>query len=120
MTKKTLDEYRFELRCYLTKSGLDNVDDFIDNYEKLLKLSEPVKYKHIGLLRVPKDIYDACKVVVPKEVLQRFENRLQHYLNTEKDLNKIYKFRNNITGQFIDLYNEWSNVTTEEAKSKYN
>lgn len=120
MSKKTLDECRFELRCYLVKAGLDNVDDFIDNYEKLLKLSEPVKYKHIGLLRIPLDIYNACKAVVPKDVLQRFENRLQHYLNTEKDINKIYKFRNNICEQFIDLYNEWSNVTTEEIRKYYN
>lgn len=118
--KKTLDDYRFELNIYLRQAGCENVEDFISNYERLLKLSEPVKYKHIGILRVPQDIYDACKTVVPKEVLQRFENRLQHYLNTEKDLRKLIRFRNNISVQFIDLYNEWSNVNTEESKSKYN
>lgn len=120
MTKKTIDDYRFELNMYLRRAGLDEPSDFIEKYEKILRLSEPIKYKHLGILRVPEDVYKACQNVVPKEVLQRFENRLQHYLNTEKDIAKIIRFRNNISEQFLDLYNEWSNVTTEEAKSKYN
>lgn len=118
--KKTIDDYRFELNIYLQKAGLEEPSDFIEKYEKALKMAEPVKYKHLGILRVPEDLYKACQAIVPKEVMQRFENRLQHYLNTEKDFNKICRFRNNISTQFIDLYNEWSNVTTEEAKSKYN
>lgn len=118
--KKTIDDYRFELNIYLRKAGCEEPDDFIEKYEKLLKLSEPMKFKHLGILRVPEDLYKACQTVVPKEVLQRFENRLQHYLNTERDITKIIRFRNNIAVQFIDLYNEWSNVNTEEAKSKYN
>lgn len=120
MTKKTIDDYRFELNMYLRRAGLDEPSDFIEKYEKVLRQSEPIKYKHLGILRVPDDIYRACQAIVPKEVLQRFENRLQHYLNTEQDIRKITKFRNNITTQFEDLYNEWSNVTTEETKSKYN
>lgn len=120
MTKKTIDDYRFELNIYLHKAGLDEPSDFIEKYEKILRLSEPIKFKHLGILRVPEDLYNACKSIVPKGILQRFENRLQHYLNTEKDISEIIKFRNNISIQFLDLYNEWSNVTTEEAKSKYN
>lgn len=120
MAKKTLDDYRFELNLYLRKADCPDPEKFIDNYEKILKLSEPLKYKHIGILRVPEDLYKACQAIVPKEVLTRFETRLQHYLNTEKDIGKLIKFRNNISEQFTDLYNEWSNVTTEEIKSKYN
>lgn len=117
--KKTLDDYRFELNIYLQKAGCENVEDFIANYEKLLKLSEPIKFKHIGILRVPEDLYNACKAVVPSAKLREFENRLQHYLNTEKDITKIIRFRNNVATQFIDLYEEYSNVTTEEAKRHY-
>lgn len=120
MSKKTIDDYRFELNMYLRQAGVEEPSDFIEKYEKILRQSEPIKYKHIGILRVPEDVYKACQAIVPKGVLQRFENRLQHYLNTEKDIDKIMRFRNNITTQFLDLYNEWSNVTTEEAKSKYN
>lgn len=120
MVKKTIDDYRFELNLYLRKAGLDDPSDFIEKYEKILKVSEPIKFKHIGILRVPDDLYNACKAVVPSSVLNRFEQRLQHYLNTERDIAKIIRFRNNISNEFIDLYNEWSNVTTEEAKSKYN
>ena len=120
MTKKTIDDYRFELNIYLRKAGLDDPSDFIEKYEKILKLSEPIKFKHLGILRVPEDLYNACKSVVPNSVLNRFEQRLQHYLNTERDITKIIRFRNNISNEFLDLYNEWSNVTTEEAKTKYN
>lgn len=120
MVKKTIDDYRFELNLYLRKAGLDDPSDFIEKYEKILKVSEPIKFKHIGILRVPDDLYNACKSIVPANVLSRFEQRLQHYLNTERDIAKIIRFRNNISNEFIDLYNEWSNVTTEEAKSKYN
>lgn len=120
MTKKTIDDYRFELNIYLRKAGLDDPSDFIEKYEKILKLSEPIKFKHLGILRVPDDLYNACKSVVPNSVLNRFEQRLQHYLNTERDITKIIRFRNNISNEFLDLYNEWSNVTTEEAKTKYN
>ena len=120
MTKKTIDDYRFELNIYLRKAGLDDPSDFIEKYEKILKLSEPIKFKHLGILRVPEDLYNACKSVVPSNVLNRFEQRLQHYLNTERDITKIIRFRNNISNEFLDLYNEWSNVTTEEAKTKYN
>lgn len=120
MMKKTIDDYRFELNIYLTKAGVNDPADFIEKYEKLIKTGEPMKYKHIGMLRVPEDLYKACQAVVPKEVLQRFENRLQHYLNTEVDIGKIIKFRNNVTIQFEDLYNEWSNVRTEETKRHYN
>ena len=120
MMKKTIDDYRFELNLYLMKAGCEEPDKFIEGYEKALRLAESVKYKHIGILRVPLELYQACQLVVPKEVLQRFENRLQHYLNTERDINKITKFRNNITTEFTDLYNEWSNVNTQEAKNNYN
>ena len=120
MTKKSLDDYRFELNIYLKKAGLKNPEEFIENYEKILRLSEPIKFKHIGILRVPEDVYNACKVIVPSDIFQRFLNRLQHYLNTEKDIAKLIKFRNNVSNEFLDLYNEWSNVTTEEAKKHYN
>lgn len=118
--KKTIDDYRFELNMYLRKAGLEEPSDFIEKYEKVLRLSEPVKYKHLGVLRVPEDVYKACQSIVPKAVLQRFENRLQHYLNTEKDIGKLIKFRNNISTQFLDLYEEWSNVSTDEARKHYN
>lgn len=117
--KKTLDDYRFELNIYLQKAGCENVEDFISNYEKLLRLSEPIKYRHIGILRVPEDVYKACQAVVPSARLREFENRLQHYLNTEKDISKLIRFRNNISTQFLDLYEEWSNANTEEAKRNY-
>lgn len=120
MVKKTLNDYRFELNIYLKKAGVEEPQDFIYNYEKILKLSEPIRFKHLGILRVPQDIYDACKLVVPKEVLQRFENRLQHYINVEKDIGKLIKFSNNITSEFLDLYQEWSNVNTDEARRNYN
>lgn len=118
--KKTIDDYRFELNIYLNKAGVEDPMSFIENYERVLRLSEPIKYKHIGILRVPLEIYQACQAVVPKERLQQFENRLQHYLNTEKDIAKIVRFRNNISNEFLDLLQEWSNVTTEEAKRHYN
>ena len=38
--KKTIDDYRFELNLYLRKAGLDDPSDFIEKYEKILKLSE--------------------------------------------------------------------------------
>lgn len=119
MTKKTLDDYRFELNMYLRKAGLDEPSDFIEQYEKILKLSEPIKFKHLGILRVPEDLYNACKKIVPPKRLQEFENRLQHYLNTERDITKIIRFRNNISTQFLDLYEEWSNATTREAQRQY-
>lgn len=119
MAKKSLDDYRFELNIYLRKAECPDPDKFIDGYEKILKLSEPLKFKHIGILRVPEDLYKACQTVVPPAKLQQFINRLQHYLNTERDIMKLIKFRNNISTQFLDLYEEWSNVTSEEAKSKY-
>lgn len=118
--KKTIDDYRFELNMYLRKAGMEEPSDFIEKYEKILKLSEPIKFKHIGILRVPEDVYKACEAVVPKQRLQMFEQRLQHYLNTEKDIAKLIRFRNNISEQFLDLYREWSNVTTEEIKRNYN
>lgn len=118
--KKTINDYRFELNLYLHKAGLDDPQDFIEKYEKALRKAEPIKFKHIGILRVPEDLYKACEQIVPKEVMNRFEQRLQHYLNTEKDINKIIKFRNNISDEYIDLYNEWSNVNTEETKTHYN
>lgn len=118
--KKTIDDYRFELNIYLRQAGVEDPSSFIEKYEKLLRQSEPIKFKHLGILRVPEDLYKACQSVVPKEVLIKFENRLQHYLNTEQDINKIIRFRNNIAEQFTDLYNEWSNVQTEETKKHYN
>lgn len=120
MSRKTIDDYRFELNLYLRKAGVEEPSDFIEKYEKTLRAAEPIKYKHLGILRVPDDLYRACQAVVPKEVLARFENRLQHYLNTEQDIKNIMRFRNNITEQFEDLYNEWSNVQTEETKKYYN
>lgn len=120
MTKKTLDDYRFELNIYLQKAGLEDPSDFIEQYEKIVKLSEPIKFKHIGILRVPEDLYNACKQIVPPNRLKEFENRLQHYLNTERDIQKLIKFRNNISTQFLNLYEEWSNVNTEEARRNYN
>lgn len=120
MTKMTIDDYRFQLNIYLRKAGVEEPMDFIEQYEKILRLSEPVKYKHIGILRVPVDLYNACKKVVPEARLREFENRLQHYINTETDIQKIIRFRNNIANQFIDLYEEWTNVTTKEAERNYN
>lgn len=118
--KKTIDDYRFELNLYLHKAGVDDPMNFIEQYEKILRLSEPIKYKHIGILRIPEDVYKACESVVPKARFQDYLKELQHFLNTEKDITKIIKFRNNITTQFLDLYREYSNVTTEEQKSFYN
>lgn len=118
--KKSLDDYRFELNIYLRKAECPDPESFIEGYEKVLKLSEPIKFKHLGILRVPEDVYKACKSIVPSSRFQQFLNRLQHYINTERDIVKLTKFKNNITNQFLDLYEEWSNVTTEEAKAKYN
>lgn len=118
--RKTVDDLRFEILCYLRLAGVEDAVELLEKYEKLLKMSQPIKYKHIGIYRVPLDIYNGCLQVVPKEVMQRFEQRLQHMINTEHDLQKLIKLRNNIPVQYIDLYNEYSNVTTEEAKSKYN
>lgn len=118
--KKSLDDYRFELNIYLRKAECPNPESFIEEYERLLKLSEPIKFKHIGILRVPEDVYKACQTIVPPNRFQQFLNRLQHYINTEQDIVKLTKFKNNISNQFLDLYEEWSNVTTEEAKAKYN
>lgn len=117
--KKTIDDYRFELNIYLRKADCPDPEKFIEGYEKILKLSEPIKFKHIGVLRVPDDLYNACKKVVPSNRFQQFLNRLQHYLNTEKDITKLIKFRNNISTQFLDLYEEWSNVTTQECERNY-
>ena len=118
--KKSLDDYRFELNIYLRKAECPDPESFIEGYEKVLKLSEPIKFKHIGILRVPEDVYKACETIVPSNRFQQFLNRLQHYINTERDIVKLTKFKNNISNQFLDLYEEWSNVTTEEAKAKYN
>lgn len=118
--KKSLDDYRFELNIYLRKAECPDPESFIEGYEKILKLSEPIKFKHIGILRVPEDVYKACQTIVPPSRFQQFLNRLQHYINTERDIAKLTKFKNNISTQFLDLYEEWSNVTTEEAKAKYN
>lgn len=117
--KKTIDDFRFELNIYLTKAGVENPMDFIEQYEKILRMSEPIKFKHIGILRVPEDVYKACEKIVPANRFREFLNRLQHYLNTEKDIKKLIQFRNNISTQFLDLYNEWSNVQSEEAKRNY-
>lgn len=118
--KKSLDDYRFELNIYLRKADCPDPEKFIEGYEKVLKLSEPIKFRHIGILRVPEDVYKACQTIVPPARFQQFINRLQHYINTEQDILKLTKFKNNISTQFLDLYEEWSNVTSEEAKAKYN
>ena len=118
--KKSLDDYRFELNIYLRKAECPDPESFIEGYEKILKLSEPIKFKHIGVLRVPDDLYKACQQVVPQARFQQFIIRLQHYINTERDISKLVKFKNNISTQFLDLYEEWSNVTTEEARGNYN
>ena len=33
MTKKTIDDYRFELNMYLRKAGVEEPSDFIEKYE---------------------------------------------------------------------------------------
>ena len=47
--KKSLDNYRFELNIYLRKADCPDPEKFIEGYEKILKLSEPIKFRHIGL-----------------------------------------------------------------------
>ena len=59
--KKSLDDYRFELNIYLRKADCPDPEKFIEGYEKVLKLSEPIKFRHIGILRVPEDVYKACQ-----------------------------------------------------------
>lgn len=117
--KKTLDDYRFELNVALTRCGIEDVESWIDKYEKLIKGSIKLTFHYIGPLRVPDEIYRACQMIVPKEVLQRYEQRLVHLLNTSstKDVDRM---KNNITQSFLDLYEEWSNVDTAEARVNYN
>lgn len=118
--KKTLDDYRFEIMCYLNNGGCQDAVELLDNYSKLLKLSEPVKYRHFGLIVVPLDLYNACKKVVPPAVLSDFEKRLNHLMQSEPDITKVLKLRNSIPQQYQNLYDEYSNVTTEETKKHYN
>lgn len=117
---KQLDDIRFEIICYLNNAGCPDARKLLEQYDKALKREEPIKYKHIGMFQVPLDLYNACKSVVPPEILNRLEQKINHILMSEPDINKILKFRNSIPEQYQDLYNEWSNVTTQEAKSHYN
>lgn len=119
MSKKSLDDLRFEILCFLEEAGCPESNTLLEEYEKQLLLNKKITYKHIGPFRVPTDIYNACKLVVPKEVLQRYEQRLTHVINTT-DPEKVRKIQNYIVQQFISLYEEYSNVTTEEAKRHYN
>lgn len=117
---KRLDDIRFEIICYLNNAGCPDSRKLLEQYDKALKREEPIKYKYIGLIVIPLDLYNACKSVVPPEVLNRFEERINHLMISEPDIKKALKIRNSIPEQFLDLYNEWSNVTTEEAKRNYN
>lgn len=120
MAKKTFDDIRFEMLMYLTKAECPNPNEFIEDYNKLYRLTEPIKYKHIGLLVVPLDLYNACKRLVPPKVLDNFEKQLNHLIQSEPNIQKVLKIRNEVPIQFQNLYDEYSNVTTEEAKKHYN
>lgn len=118
--KKSLEDLRFELNIYLNESSCQDVYGFISEYEQAVKKSEPIKLKRFGIIAVPLDLYNACKQIVPEAKLKSFERKLYHLCNTTKREN-IYKFINKeIVEQFEQLYQEYSNVNTEEAKRNYN
>lgn len=117
--KKTLDDLKLEILIYLKQTSCEEPLELLELYEKEILKSKKVKYKHIGCIAIPLDIYNACKAIVPKEKLQAYEKRIQHLINISNP-EYINKVRNNIVNQFISLYEEYSNVTTEEGKSFYN
>ena len=120
MTKKNFDDIKFELLMYLNKAHCPHPVEFLEKYNKLLRLEEPIKYKHIGLLVVPLDLYNACKQIVPPRILDEFEKRLNHLIQSEPNVQKALKIRNEVPLRFQSLYEEYTNVTTEEAKRHYN
>lgn len=120
MSKRTIDDLRFELNIYLTQSQCEDVYRFIEEYENALLKSKPMKVKHFGLISIPMDLYNACKQIVPEQKLNAFIKRIYHTINTSQG-SKLRKYLNQkIIEQFESLYEEYSNVTTEEARKHYN
>lgn len=117
---KSIDDLRFELNIYLNQSQCEDVYSFIEEYEKALIKSKPITYKHFGLVAIPTDLYNACKSVVPEAKLNSFIKRIYHTINTTQG-SELRKYLNNkIIKEFENLYMEYSNVTTEEARRHYN
>jgi len=114
-----LEDLKFELTCYLTKAGCNNSLTLLEQFEAEILKHKSIQYKYFGVICIPLDLYNACKLIVPKEKLESYIQRIYHLLNT-CNRKELFKIQNNVVNQFISLYEEYSNVNTQEAERNYN